>query len=249
MGYSTRRMAKKSSGASEGRPIRLSAENSEGYPAPAGLAVDAVVLTIRDGALKALVVEAPAGGTMGLPGGFVLPTETAEQTVVRKLEEKAGVDISRIYLEQLETFTHPERDGRGWIPSVAHLSLIPATVEPTVEGARWVLARHPPKLAYDHRSILMRGLDRIEGKLWWSNIAANALPTAFTFTQARVAYEAIAGKTYDPSTFARDLWATGLIEATGRKMRQPVGRPARLYRFATLEASWGAGRRKRVVTS
>lgn len=63
---------------------------------------------------------------------------------------------------------------------------------------------------------------------------------------ARTVYEAIAGRRYDPATFARDLKATGLIEPTGDSRSGGPGRPAALYRYASAAPAWGAGRRKRV---
>jgi 8-oxo-dGTP diphosphatase len=220
------------------------ARNSEGYAAPAALAVDVVVLTVREGALQTLVVERQEGG-LGLPGGFVGQTELAAETAARKLKEKTG--LGRLYLEQLETFTEPNRDPRGWIATVAHLALVPGATEPTDPAAAWVSAHAPPALAFDHHPILDTALDRVTGKLWWSNIAVGILPAAFTLAQARGVYEAIAGTTYDPSTFARDLRATGLIERTGERQRQTVGRPAALFRFASTEPKWGIGRRKRIA--
>ena len=68
----------------------------------------------------------------------------------------------------------------------------------------------------------------------------------FTLAHAREVHEAIAATTYDPSTFARDLRATGLITPAGRDPAPTGGRPATLYRYAQPHPSWGAGRRKRI---
>ena len=215
------------------------ATNSEGYPAPVGLAVDAVVLTVRDQALSVLAVEAP-GGAFALPGGFVGPDEAPADTARRKLAEKTGLDHP--YLEQLATFADPGRDPRGWIPTVAHLALVP----PEVEGL-WLPVRDAPPLVFDHAAILAAAVERVEGKLWWSNVAIGMLPGDFTMSDARRVYEAIALTEYDPATFARDLKATGLVEQTGGVRSEGRGRPAALYRFVSREPTWGAGRRKRVA--
>lgn len=222
---------------------RWAATNSEGYPAPVGLAVDVVVITVRDARLRFLVIERPEGPT-ALPGGFVGETESADQTAERKLREKTG--LKGVYLEQLASFTRPDRDPRGWIPTVAYLALVPPETQPTDSTASWASATHRPDLAFDHSEILATALERVVGKLWWSNIAVGILPDPFTIAQAREVYEAIAGTSYDPSTFARDLRGTGLIQSTGDKRPNPVGRPARLYEFVSEEPAWGAGRRKRV---
>ncbi|MGO9971922.1 MAG: NUDIX hydrolase [Solirubrobacteraceae bacterium] len=220
-----------------------SATNSAGYPAPVALAVDVVVLTVRDNALLALAIESKEG-PWALPGGFVGPNETPEQTAIRKLREKTG--LTRIYLEQLATFADPARDPRGWIPTVAHLALVPAGTEPTDLAAGWIRATDPPALAYDHARILDVAVDRVRGKLWWSNVGVGVLPGEFTLAQARAVYEAIAGTTYDPSTFARDLRATGLITRANAEPAPTGGRPAARYRFSQQQPSWGAGRRKRI---
>src|SRR5436190_21079366 len=204
------------------------ATNSEGYPAPAALAVDIAVLTVRDGELQVLAVERPEGG-LALPGGFVGPTEAPEHTGARKLSEKTGLrDLS---LEQLATFGDPGRDPRGWIPTVAHLALVPPTTEPLDPEAIWIRGRRHPRLAFDHEKILRTALDRVGGKLWWSNVAVGILSRKFTLAEAREVYEAIAGVSYDPATFGRDLRATGLVTPTGEMRRESRGRPAALYRF------------------
>lgn len=221
---------------------RWTATNSAGYEAPAGLTVDVVVLTVRDGALHVLVVERDEGPA--LPGGFVGPGELPEETARRKLAEKTG--LTDLYLEQLATFAAPGRDPRGWIPSVAHLALVPPATDAPAADARWLPVDGRPRLAFDHDEIVEAALERVRGKLWWSNVAVGVLPGAFALSEARAVYEAIAGRRYDAATFARDLRATGLIEPTGEQRRDGRGRPAATYRFRSHELEWGAGRRKRV---
>jgi 8-oxo-dGTP diphosphatase len=213
------------------------ARNSEGYAAPAALAVDVVVLTAGDG-LEVLLVTRD-DGARALPGGFVGESERPEETARRKLAEKTGFD--QPYLEQLATFADPGRDPRGWIPSIAHLALVP----PAGSG-EWARVADLPPLAFDHARIVEAALDRVRGKLWWSNVAVGILPGAFTLSEARAVYEAIAGVEYDPATFSRDLRATGLIEPTGEVRAEARGRPAALYRFRAHVPRWGAGHRKRV---
>ena len=219
------------------------ATNSEGYPAPVALAVDPVVMTVRDGEVVVLVV-ATEDGQAALPGGFAGEGERPLDTARRKLAEKTGV--KRAYLEQLGAFADPGRDPRGWIPSIAYLALVPPATEPTDPAADWIPARGRRRLAYDHRQILRTALERVEGKLWWSNVAVGILPGPFTLSEARAVYDAIAGTTYDPATFARDLKATGLIEPTGELRSEGPGRPAALYRYTSRSPAWGAGHRKRV---
>ena len=225
------------------KQARWTAVNSEGYPAPAALAVDPVVLTVRDGHLVALAV-AGEDGELALPGGLAGEHERPGAAARRKLREKTG--LRRAYLEQLGAFADPGRDRRGWIPSIAYLALVPPGTEPADPRATWIPARGRRRLAHDHRAILRAAVDRVEGKLWWSNVAVGILPGPFTMSEARRVYEAIAGTRYDGATFARDLKATGLVAATGERRAEGPGRPAALYRFKSRAQAWGAGHRKRV---
>jgi 8-oxo-dGTP diphosphatase len=221
---------------------RISARNSAGYDAPIGIAADPVVFTVAEKRLSVLLVrreEPPAKGRWSLPGGFVGPREDPAATVVRKLEEKTG--IPPIYLEQLRTYAEPGRDPRGWLPSVAYLALVPAELLLS-DGARdaaWHAVDELPRLAFDHDRIVADALERVRGKLWYSNVAVGLLPAEFTIAQAREVYEQIAGIAYDPGNFSRDLRASGLIVESGRvAQRSGVGRPARLFRFVSAEPTW-----------
>jgi len=221
------------------------ATNSAGYEAPAALATDVVVLTVRDEELRALTVARDGGAERGLPGGFVGPGERPLDTALRKLHEKTGLEAPHV--EQLGAFADPGRDPRGWIASIAYLALVPPDTRVPDPSAQWVPARDPAPLALDHGDVLAAAVDRLEGKLWWSNVTVGMLPGAFTLSDARRVYEAIAQAHYDPATFGRDLKATGLIEPTGEQRATGPGRPAALYRFASDRPMWGAGRRKRIA--
>ena len=105
---------------------RMTAHNSAGYDAPVGLAADPVVFTLVDGDLSVLLarrLEEPQRGTFALPGGFVGAEESPRETAERKLREKTGV--GSVHLEQLRTYSRPDRDPRGWLPSIAYLALVP----------------------------------------------------------------------------------------------------------------------------
>lgn len=225
---------------------RITARNTAGYEAPIGLAADPVVFTVAAGELSVLLtrrMEAPARGKWALPGGFVGATEDPADTVVRKLEEKAG--IPPIYLEQLRTYAEPRRDPRGWLPSIAYLALVPAELLPAAaSGSAWHAVADLPPLAFDHARLVADGLERIRGKLWYSNVAVGLLPPEFTIAQAREVYEQLAGVAYDAGNFSRDLRASGLVVETGGVAERPgAGRPARLFRFVSRDPAWSPRRR------
>ncbi len=199
--------------------------------------VDLVVLTIRDGALCALLVERgipPYRGAWALPGGFVLADEDLPDAAARELCEETGVAAAAGHLEQLQTYGTPGRDPRGRVVSVAYLALLPDLPAPTAgsdaAGARW----HPlpvAGLAFDHDEILRDGVERARAKLEYTPLAAAFCPPEFTIAELRAVYEAVWGARLDPRNFHRKVTTTdGFVTSTGRRRTQPVGRPAELFR-------------------
>ena len=218
---------------------RMSAQNSAGYPAPVGLAADPVVLTLLGDGLSVLLarrLEEPQVGMFALPGGFVGTEESPDQTAERKLREKTGV--ASAHLEQLRTYAEPDRDPRGWLPSIAYVALVtPEALPADTPGGRdasWHPVADLPPLALDHARIVDDALWRVKyrvlDKAWFVAVAGRLLPKEFTLAQSQRLYEALRGEPVDTANFRRDVKGTGLLEPTGRRVAEGPGRPAELYR-------------------
>jgi 8-oxo-dGTP diphosphatase len=218
---------------------RMSARNSAGYEAPVGLAADPVVLSLVDGELAVLLarrLEEPQRGVFALPGGFVGAEESPQQTAERKLREKTGV--GSVHLEQLRTYARPDRDPRGWLPSIAYLALVPPETlpedGPADRDASWHRVDALPELALDHATIVDDALWRLKARLgdkaWFVRVAGGLLHEPFTLGQAQRLYEALRREPVDAANFRRDALATGLLEETGERRSEGVGRPGKLYR-------------------
>src|SRR5919206_5039690 len=84
-------------------------------PRPAQVTL-AVVLQVRAGRLAALLwqrAREPQSGFWALPGGYLEPGETLEESIRRHLAIK--VDVREVaHLEQLETLSEPGRYAREW---------------------------------------------------------------------------------------------------------------------------------------
>ncbi len=201
-----------------------------------GVAVDVAVFTVQAGQLDLLLLRmkrAPFEGKWALPGGRIGMEETVEQAAVRELQEKTG--LSDVFLEQLSTFSAPERDPGGRCISVAHLALIPATAQlrttDKYSGIGWFAAERLPPLAFDHRTICAAALRRLRAKLEFTNVAYSLLPPEFTLGELQRLYEVILSRPLDPRNFQRRIQSIGLVEETGRMRTGEAHRPARLFRF------------------
>jgi len=212
--------------------------------APVGLTVDVVLLTIRSERLSVLMVERgiePFAGSWALPGGFVLPDEDLDDAARRELEEETSIADALTHLEQLATYATPDRDPRMRVVSVAHLAFVPDLPSPVAgsdaAGARWWAAdellhgSEGVRLAFDHRRILLDGVERARSKIEYTTLAAEFVTEPFTLADLRQVYESVWGVDLDPANFRRKVLSTpGFVTDTGESQSVGRGRPAVLYR-------------------
>ncbi|MEU5307201.1 NUDIX domain-containing protein [Streptomyces sp. NPDC021562] len=208
---------------------------------PFAVTVDLAVLTLRAGALHVLLVERglePYAGRWALPGGFVMPRESAETAARRELAEETGLaDVSGLRLEQLRTYSDPDRDPRMRVVSVAFTALLPHPPEPHGGGdaaqARWLPYDPARPLAFDHDRILADAHDRVGAQLEHSCVATAFCPPEFTLGELQNVYETVWGVTLDRPNFRRKVLTTpGFVEPVPGAARLTGGRgkPAALYR-------------------
>ncbi|MEU0394103.1 NUDIX domain-containing protein [Streptomyces sp. NPDC006208] len=210
---------------------------------PFAVTVDLAVFTVRDGRLHVLLVERgqePYLGAWALPGGFVLPAESAELAARRELAEETGLSqqtAAGLHLEQLRTYSEPDRDPRMRVVSVAYTALLPDLPEPRGGGdaarAQWMPFGTYGPLAFDHDTILADAHDRVCAKLEYTCLATAFCPPEFTLGELRQVYETVWGVELDRPNFRRKVLTTpGFVQAVKGPPRLTGGRgkPAALYR-------------------
>lgn len=223
-------MAKTSSGPSRVHPLVL-------------LAVDLVILTLRDAQLQVLLIERgkdPFRGALAIPGGFLwTEQEDLVAAAYRELEEEAGLGKGTVHLEQLGVYGEPGRDPRGRVVSVAYLAIAPQLPEPVAgtdaADASWQVVDQvlsgELELAFDHRRIVADGVELARSKLENSSLATAFCGPEFTISELQQVYEAVWGMPLDPRNFYRKVQrAEGFIVAGESPHRHTKGRPARVFR-------------------
>jgi 8-oxo-dGTP diphosphatase len=204
-------------------------------PAPTQVTLGAV-LRVRAGSLEALLwqrAKEPLAGAWALPGGYLDPGETLEDSIRRHLAVK--VDVRELaHLEQLETRSDPGRHPAEWQLATAYLGLVPTDVDPVVpEDTRWHPVDRLPRLAFDHGEITLAGRARLRAKLSYTNLGFALAPETFTISELRDLYAAALGHDVSATNLQRVLLRRRVLEPTGT-LRPPGpagGRPAALYRF------------------
>jgi len=202
------------------------------------VAVDIVIFSILDNALKVILIQMkkkPFTGKWAFPGGLIGNKESLDDAARRELAEKSAV--TNIYLEQLYTFGNPKRDSNGRVISAAYFALIDSSrirlkTTDKYSDVKWFDIKNLPRLAYDHRDIANYALQRLRWKLEYSNIVYSLLPKSFTLSQMRRTYEIILGRKIDRRNFQRKVLSIDILKSTHRKQ---IGkhRPALLYEFKT----------------
>ena len=96
----------------------------------------------------------------------------------------------------------------------------------------------PGDLAFDHGKIIETGIERLRGKIDYTEIGFGFLENrdAFSLSELQTVFEAVLGETLDSSNFRRAILGryekTGQLTQTDQAEKRGRGRPAALYRFS-----------------
>lgn len=206
------------------------------YARPA-LTTDCVVFGLDDDDLKILLIERgaePFKGRWALPGGFAQVGEHLDDTARRELAEETG--LTDIYLEQLYTFSDPDRDPRERVVTVSYYALVNlfehrlnATTD--ARSAAWFALDDVPDLAFDHAEILETAYRRLQGKIRYQPIGFELLPEKFPLRMLQNMYEKILDRPLDKRNFRKKILGMGILQELDEIETDVAHRAARLYRF------------------
>lgn len=203
------------------------------------VAVDNVVFGWNGKALHLLLIKRnfePYFDQWALPGGFIEYQENTEQAAQRKLFEETS--LRDIFLEQLYTFSNPDRDPRNHVISVAYYALInmqkhELSKQQNIHSSaiQWVNVENIPKLAFDHNEIVQVALQRLKGKITYTPIGFELLPEKFTLSELQLLYEKILNCRIDKRNFRKKILSYNMLEPLQEYQQDVKHRAAQYYRF------------------
>lgn len=202
------------------------------------VAVDAIVFGYQNNQLYVLLIQQKFGTQetyWALPGGLVQNDESLQDAVKRELKEETNISVN--YFEQLFTFGDDVfRDPRNRVISVTYFALVDSTklivkADTDAEKAQWFKIDEIPPLAFDHKIILGKGIERLKAKLTYEPIGFDLLPKEFLFSELENLYCTILEKEIDRRNFRKKILSFEIIEETDQFSPLKSGRPAKLFKF------------------
>ena len=206
------------------------------------VAVDAIVFGYQNNQLYLLLIQQKFGTQQSywaLPGGLVKNDESLQEAVKRELKEETNVAVN--YFEQLFTFGDDvNRDPRNRVISVAYFALVDPSklqikADSDADNVQWFNINEIPNLAFDHKIILEKAINRLKAKLTYEPIGFDLLPKEFLFSELENLYCTILEKEIDRRNFRKKILSFEIIEETEQFGSSKSGRPAKLFKFNKLK--------------
>lgn len=199
-------------------------------------AVDCIVFGFDGQHLKLLLVQRglePEKGKWSLMGGFVQPEESAEEAARRVLTDLTG--LRGVYLEQLHTFTEPDRDPIERTISIAYFALIDIhQYEKQLSDeyhAEWFPLNKTPRLIFDHDQMLRMAREKLRYKAALHPLLFELLPAKFTLPQLQTLFEEVYETKFDKRNFSRKLLSTSLLVRLSDKDKSNSRKGAFYYKL------------------
>ncbi len=199
-------------------------------------AVDCIIFGFDGATLKLLLIKRgfdPEKGKWSLMGGFVQPDENCLEAAVRVLKQLTG--LTGVYMEQLRSFSKPDRDPKERTISIAYFALIDIhQYEKQLSDQfhpEWFDLNAIPKLIFDHDEMVEMAIKRLRYKAAIHPVLFELLPAKFTIPQLQILYEAVYGTEFDKRNFSRKLLSTELLVKQKDKEKESSKKGAFYYKL------------------
>lgn len=200
------------------------------------LAVDCIIFGFDGQNLKILLIKRgfePEKGNWSLMGGFVQPSESADEAANRILTGLTG--LQGVFLEQLHTFSNPDRDPIERTLSIAYFALIDINRYQTQLNdqyqAEWFLLSEMPSLIFDHSLMVSMARKKLRYMAAMHPVLFELLPEKFTIPLLQSLFEDVFETKFDKGNFSRKIVSTGMLLKQKEKDKNNSKKGAFYYRL------------------
>jgi len=199
------------------------------------ITVDCVIFGFDDNELKVLLIRSDLEkyqGLWSLLGDVVKDNEEIDAAAYRVLDQRTG--MSDIYLDQVRSFSHPNRHPGGRVVTIAYCSLLNIkhhSFKITDNELHWHSVSSISAMAFDHKEILETCHQWLQKMVQENPLAFNLLPDKFSLRELQNLYEAILGVELDRRNFRKKFASMKLLIDLDEMEQDVPHRPGKLYQF------------------
>jgi 8-oxo-dGTP diphosphatase len=199
------------------------------------LTVDCVIFGFDENSLKVLLIKsdlAQFNGKLSFLGDNVHVHEDLDTAANRVLKERTG--MNDVFLEQVHTFSNPDRHPAGRVVTTVYASLLNIKHHELIihdNELKWHVVNQITEMAFDHQQILEVCTKWLQKKVQEQPLAFNLLPTKFSLRQLQNVYEAILDIKLDRRNFRKKFASMGFLNDTNEMETHVTHRPGKLYTF------------------
>jgi 8-oxo-dGTP diphosphatase len=199
------------------------------------LTVDCVIFGFDEQSLKILLIKSdlpPFQGQLSLLGDHVQSNEDLDTAAHRVLKQRTG--MNDLFLEQVHTFSHPNRHPGGRVVTTVYASLLNLKHHALLlhdNELQWYAVNEIKQMAFDHQQIVTQCLQWLQKRIQEHPLAFNLLPIKFSLRQLQNVYEAILNVKLDRRNFRKKFVSMGLLTDVQEMETNVTHRPGKLYSF------------------
>lgn len=219
------------------------------------ISVDCVIFGFHENNLKVLLLKYHVLNLWSVPGGFIFDDEHLDDAAYRILYERTHLE--NLFLEQFYTFGNKHRtdnnphieiiknaglevDEEHWIYkrfiTVGYYSLIDYTRFNTFsdnfnDTCAWFDVNNLPEMAFDHKEIILRGLEHLRKNLDYKIVGSNLLPEKFTMKDLQNLYETILNESFRRNNFQRKMLSLNILDRQEKLFDGSANKAPYLYSF------------------
>ena len=206
----------------------------ESYPR-VPITVDCVIFGFDENELKVLLIRSDLEmykGKWSLLGDFAADNEELKDSAYRVLKERTG--MTDVYLEEVGTFSAPQRHPGGRVITVAYCSLLNIQhheLKIHANELHWHSFSSIKEMAFDHKKIIDTCYQWLQKRIQEHPLGFNLLPDKFSLRELQNLYEAILGVQLDRRNFRKKFASMDLLIDIGEMEEDVPHRPGKLYKF------------------